>query len=246
MNSLKIFVPAVLIVTGFMQSAQANLTDNGNSLVYDSVLNITWMAQNNNLFKDMTASNANLINDIIAANNGVIYDSPSDTESGGAYSLTSSDFSTYNGTMDWWGAEAWIGYLNSIHYDGFNDWSLPTTANPVSGYNQAASEMGALYYTALGLTAGTAISTSNPYYYLFSNLAIYWSASEYSSDTTQAWYFNTLTGDQSYSIKDTQLQAFAILPGDAVVVPVPGANWLFLSSFGFLIGMMRSFRNFKI
>jgi hypothetical protein len=233
----------LLSAAGFSQSAYATLTDNGNGLVYDSTLNITWTAQTTNLFQDMAASNTNLLSNIIAANNGVIHDNPADPETNGSYSLSSSDFSTYYGTMDWWGAQAWIGYLNNINYDGYSDWRLPATNSPVAGNNQTGSEMGELYYSALGLIAGSTISTSNPYYNLFSNLSIYWSSTEYSSDLTQAWYFNALTGNQSYTLKDYQQQALAVLPGNASVVPVPAAGWLFMSSLGLLFGLGRTSKN---
>ncbi|MDD4914879.1 MAG: hypothetical protein PHW13_07560 [Methylococcales bacterium] len=227
-----ILIPIVLGC--FSRNALAALTDNGDGLVYDSVLNITWTAQNGNLFQSMAGGNANLVNDIMAASGGVIHDNPADTESNGGYTLSTSDFDAAKGTMDWWGAEAWITYLDSIRYDGYSDWRLPVTGNPVAGYNQTGSEMGELYYTALGLTAGSGIGGGNPYYGLFDNLSIYWSASEYSADYTQAWYFNALTGDQNSSLKDTQMAALAVLPGNAIVAPAPGAAWLFLSGLGLL------------
>ena len=181
----------------FSTSAQAALVvPAGNPLVVnDTDLNITW-TQDANLFQTMAASNANLINDVLAAaphltisgvSTPVTYDTPNayDTPAdSGHYNLTAGDFNTGTGQMNWWGAQAWVNYLNSTSYAGQTGWRLPTTNPAVSGYNQTGSELGHLFYTELGGTAGSSIVTvhaNTANYNLFSNIqsSVYWSGTEY-------------------------------------------------------------------
>lgn len=67
-----------------------------------------------------------LINSIISASGGVIHDTPNPYDPSGTYTLSSNDFNTTNGTMTWWGAMAWVNYLNARNYGGSTQWALPT------------------------------------------------------------------------------------------------------------------------
>ena len=184
----------------------------------------TWVSDAN-LFQTQAAGNANLVADIIAANSGVIHDSVYPFHSG-TYLLHSYDFTTSTGTMDWFGAQAWIGYLNKTSHDG---------------YNQTGSQMGELCYNELGGVAGENISnTHNANYNLFTNVqnSVYWSGSEYTFNPSYAWDF-TGYGGQRYSAKGFQSFAWAVHPGDISAVPVPGAIWLFGSGLLGLFGINR-------
>ena len=85
-----------------------------------------------------------------------------------------------NGSMEWGAAVLWIAAMNTANYLGYNDWRLPTS-DICSGYSCTNSEMGHLFYTELGQTAGGSIlSSANADLALFSNVQShsYWSGTE--------------------------------------------------------------------
>jgi hypothetical protein len=220
------------------------LFDRGNGLIYNDATNTTWV-KDANLFNTQAAGNSNLVADIIAANNGVIHDTPNiyDTvANSGTYILTSADFTISTGTMDWWGGQAWIGYLNKTSYDGYSNWALPTTVSATFGFSQTGSQMGELFYNELGGVAGGSISTThNANYNLFTNVQSneYWSGSEYAFNPGGAWLFGTDGGVQVVGGKFNQLYAWAVRPGDVAAVPLPAAFWLFGSGLMGLLGLRR-------
>ena len=121
-------------------NAQATLSDNGNGTVYDSTLNVTWTKDANLLGTWEGAygstSYTNIVNAIIA-NDPIIHDTNNgfDNNGAGQYQLSARDFGS-GGTVDYWAAQAYVSYLNSLNngagYDGSNHWGLPTTS-PVNG-----------------------------------------------------------------------------------------------------------------
>lgn len=189
-------------------------------LVYSSVSNVTW-TQDANLFKTMYDANDNLINQI--ANVTSSYNDPYL----GVQTVDAGDFNTSNGRMNWWGAQAFVDYLNSIDYGGSNQWHLPSSgSNPPVGYNQTGSELGQLFYSELGGTAGSNIPDTD----IFNNEQPYqyWSGTEYVANPINAWNFITDYGYQVYNHKTSQLNVWAISPGQVpAAVPVPAAAWLF-------------------
>jgi|GEM_PF-216958 len=206
----------------FSASSSASLVNNGNGLIYDTALNITW-TQDANLFKTMAAGNTNIVNQIIAANNGLVHDTPnySDTvRNSGVYQLSASDFNTSTGEMNWWGSQAWARFLNSSNYGGSSQWRSPTTPlsaqiNPFHVTTRdveriATSDLGELFYKEIGGIIGSSIEvTHNDNYNLFTNIALgsYWSDTEYRyPDNTVCWggaYYNadctTYTGSTNYA-----------------------------------------------
>lgn len=213
-QSLKTLSAAVgLLMT--VASAQAALSvPAGNGLVVnDSSLNIAW-TQDANLFFSQANSYAGgaaaFVTAVINTSGGVITDMPNSYDTpanSGSYNLSASDFNTSTGYMDFWGAKAWVNYLNSISYAGVNDWRLPNVT-PVNGIsfnhtlsyngttdrgfnstavNATASELAHLYLNELGNlsqfnTAGTpqagyGLINTGP----FSNFqnGPYWTGTEY-------------------------------------------------------------------
>ena len=71
-------------------------------------------------------------------------------------------------------ANEWIAAMNAANYLGFDNWRLPTTLQPdpscsrqdefgSRGFNCTGSEMGHLFYTEFGATAGSSVlDTGNP------------------------------------------------------------------------------------
>lgn len=176
-----------VLLTAITLNAKAELTSytgaGGVSLVYSNLSDITW-TQDGNLLGTLetTYGYSPTVNAIIAAS-PTIYDTtnPYDTPSmSGYHTVTSADFSS-DGFTSWFGAQAFVTYLNSINYGGSNQWRLPTvidTGNPGCDYpiecgfnvDTAASELAMLYYDELGKTAGQ--NTSGQYqngYGIFSN-----------------------------------------------------------------------------
>ncbi len=183
----------------------------GNSLIYDSDLNITWY--------DFTNSSASWLDQVN------------------------------------WASGLDIDFAGT-HLTG---WRLPTTAQPdpacelqfdpgggfpLQGwrYNCTGSEMGHLYYTESGNTAGGPADDTG----VFQNLQLrhYWSGTEYALFTNNAWAFSLNDGIQVTNGKTTTFYtALAVRPGDVVVVPEPVSSLLFVTG-GTILGF-RSLRKIE-
>ena len=222
-------------------NAALNLTDSGMG-VYDSNLGLSW-SQDANLLGTLEANataqygnDSSLILSIINSNVGVVRDN-SNTYDNGSYSLTASDFA-YGGMVDWWGAQAFVGYLNHISYAGSNQWVLPTTIDSDAsvGYGQTGSQLGDLFYNALGGAAGAAMP-SGP----FSNVQSfgYWSGTEYSANPNNSWVLGALDGNQFYYDKNSLFYAWAVTPVTISTVPVPASFWFLSTGMVGLFGLKR-------
>jgi hypothetical protein len=240
MKCIKQFLSAGLLLSLNAVTVQAALLVRaGGSMVYDTGLDITWVADAN-LFKTQVENDANLINTVIN-NVGSVADSYS-----GSHTLTAGDFSFASyGLMNWWGAQAWAANLS---YGGYSDWRLPTTPSTATyDYNQTSSELGHLFYSGLGGTAFNSITKNhNADYSLFSNVqsSVYWSGNESGSvnapDPGYAWAFNTQNGYQNaFSLKDNQFLAWAVRSGDVATVPEPASVWLLSSGLLGIASMRR-------
>lgn len=157
-------------------------------------------------------------------NNKLIYDDD--------YDITWYDCNDYLG--NWWGASAWVDAL-SVNYDGisYDDWRLPSAYNPDGtgpdwGYDVTGSEMGHLYYTELGNTAGS-FTNPGPFDNLF---GIYW-LSETSEMSASIFYISSglQWGDVKY---EGPLSALAVCPGRVGAVPVPEPGTVTLVGIGLL------------
>jgi hypothetical protein len=217
-------VLCVIVVGFFTFPLQAALVSRLNGeAVYDTDLDITWVANAN-----LAASNT------FGVTSGII--------------LTGSAA----GQMNWNTAQSWIAGMNAANYLGFKDWRLPTTLTPdascsasqanATGSNCTGSEMGHLFYSELGGTAGNNILTSgDPDLAKFQNIvpSYYWST-DYTptGPTGDAYHFNFGAGDQIGSGKTATDNVWAVRSGD-VVVPLPAAIWFFGSGLLELIGIAR-------
>lgn len=156
--------------------------------------------------------------------------------------LNATWYLTANNTgLNWDGARSWASGLTVGTFSG---WSLPSTDDPCSGYNCTNSQMGELYYTALGNAAHAPVLNTGP----FKNLQRddYWSGTEYAPNPYVAWLFGTAKGEQGFDIefqlanyKTNSLFALAVRPGDVAAVPEPGTVALLLSGLAGMLVMRR-------
>jgi hypothetical protein len=222
---------------------------------YDTVLNITWIADAN-----LAATNTFGVSGLCTNNdypcNGI-------------------------GTMNWSKATEWVAAMNSANYLGVNDWRLPiivdtgppgcdwsyggtdcqqnvqTKSGNVFQYEAGQtvySEMAHLYYVTLGNvgyydTSGnlTGCSQTVPPYCLahsspFHNVQtkIYWSGWTSVTYSGDAWGFGFAGGTQYDFGKFNGFSVWSVRDGDlgAAVVPIPAAAWL-LGSALWVLGWMR-------
>ena len=214
------FALLTLTVGLFSITAEAALVSRLNGqAVYDTDLNITWLADAN-----LAASNT------FGLATGVDLGPVSAPLVNYGPSTIYSYIDAYNsssfyvaGTMTWGGAIHWINAMNAANYLGFHDWRLPTTDCLVAQYC-TAGEMGHLFYNELGGVEASSITTiHNTYYYLFQNVSsgYGWSAAEYALDTNYARLFHFGLGYQNEQLKNSANYAWVVRSGDVAAVPVP-------------------------
>jgi len=225
------------------EAALMPYTSGGESLVYSSASDMTWTADAN-LLGTLEAGNSNLVSTIISTIVSIsdtpnYYDTPTGSYSG-THTLTTADFGA-NGLVSWFGAQAYVSYLNTINYAGSQLWALPGAgANPKTGYNQTGGQFGQLFYNELGGAAFSNIpNTAN-----FTNeqASSYWLGTEVASQPSGARIFNARNGYQGFYGKDYQLYAWAVSPGQVSAVPAPGTVWLIGSGLLGLAGLRRNKR----
>jgi hypothetical protein len=238
-NTFTKWLMAVALLSGPVVANAALVAVDGGLLVSDPDANLTWVSDANLMATQIDAScnAAAFVETIINDSGGTI------TGAQGTHALSSDDFVTTNGVnstikgqMTWYGAQAWVHYLDTIHYQGFSDWRLPTTADNSSsliGFGgsfsnpSSAGEMGHLFYGELGQVLGQSITTThNDSYALFSNVQDfqYWYGTEcignfypYCPSPGVAWAFYANSGYQGLSNKPNL--AFALAVRNGAVAP---------------------------
>ncbi|MDD2661838.1 MAG: hypothetical protein PHY54_19500 [Methylococcales bacterium] len=208
-------------------NAEASLTAytaaGNQSVVYSSLGNITWTGDANLLGTLENTFGFNTIVNAIISASPTIYDTPNAFDNGGlgVYNISTEDFSYYNGYTNWFGAQAFTKYLNSIHYAGSNQWVLPIS-----------DQFNHLFRKEMGVMAGSNFPNSAN----FTNQQsyAYWLSTEYAYFPIYASIFPTSNDFYFCDFKNCFNAAWAVSPGQVAAVPIPGAIWLFVSVLGLL------------
>lgn len=225
-----------------VQAALTSYSSHGVDLFYSSVSDVTW-TKDGNLLGSMIANSGDtngngtkdVIEDILKASTNKSYGSTT------GYYLDTSSFET-NGRTNWWGANAFINYLNSISYGGVNNWVLPTIATEAFSYNSPTNgiikgdEFAELFGGELNGRAFYQPLEGNAYVTPFDNaqLYAYWSGTEVATGSARA--FDTSSGFQFSYLKSSLFYAWAVSPGQIAAVPEPESVMMLMAGLG-LIGL---------
>ncbi len=233
MNTISKWTMALALLAGPMV-ANAALSSVDGGLVYDSTNNITWVSDGN-LFYDQAQASGNgaaFVDAIISNSGGSV------TWSGGTYTLSAStDFNLSTGEMTYWGAQAWVKYLDATNYGGSSQWALPTTVDTAASQSTnpapSTSQMAELFY-GYGQLGGVDnpscegsvcpgpnfLSTLNGSYALFHNIETsganhaYWSGTEAATSPGEIWVFVPKDGSQGIDPAALQYWALPVAPGE--------------------------------
>jgi len=235
-----------LVLVSLSLSANAALVDRGNGLLYDTVLDVTWL-QNANL----AASNTFGVSGINA--NGTMS------------WATAQEWVAAMNTANYLGFNTWrLPTTNPIDGSATNyNYTYATNGSSDNGFSITSphSELSYMYYVNLGLKPvfdvngsftsdygifgnGTYSSTAP---YLQNNVGLvqnlqayaYWSGSPDLSNPAYAWWVNFGIGRQGRYFQTDKYEAWAVISGDVAAVPVPAAFWLFGSAVAGLVGLAR-------
>jgi hypothetical protein len=227
-------IVAVASLAGLMQAgvAQAALFDRGSGMLYDSVLNITWLQDAN-------------------------YAKTSGYDADGR--MNWSDASTWAANLSYGGFSDWRLATNTAVSGAAWEYSFSYGGNTDFGENITSphSELSYMYYVNLDLKGdhnpngslqpnsgirgnGTVGGQAN--IGLVQNLQgdNYWSEAvyaQYAGQTDQAWQFFFGNGTQTFRPKVNTMYAWAVRAGDVAAVPEPDTYAMLLAGLG-LIGAM--------
>lgn len=243
----------VLAVSAASFSTQAALYNRGEGLIYDDVLNLTWLQDAN-----------------YAKTSGFDINGRMDWES----AVDWADKLVYSGYSDWR-----LPTLTPVNGSNFQyDYSYNGTTDSSYSITSQKSELAYMFYVNLNNPSRYLANNDqwpngeiNPNWTghvsavfqdaahgnvndSFVNLQsdTYWTGLEYAPDLTTAWVLSAWDGFQDINLKFYSVYAWAVRSGDVfptgnnpsnpATVPVPGAVWFFVSGLMGLLGIRR-FKN---
>lgn len=247
MKSLKWRVAALALAAGVSGTAQAALHDRGGGLIYDDVLDVTWL------------QNANF-------GAGSSYDSAEVADVNGNYEIVPG--STSNGRMWWSNAVNWaanLSYYDSVRGVTWDDWRLPHMNNlaPCDFYaagvncgfspNPDSGELAHLFFVTLGNSAafnndwtvipGGGLVNTGPFVNLQAGGYWYSTPNQDGGDMySPAWGFDFAYGYQGPLFEDLGRYgqfALAVRDGDVAAVPEAETYALMLAGLGLVAWRVR-------
>ena len=204
---------ALLAVFATSGAAQASLIDKGSGLIYDTDLNITWLADANiNSLITWSQANAWAAGLNTAGLSGWRLPSVTDTGVPGCFVATS-----YSGGDCGYNVDTATGEIAHLFYDELGDKALFDTTGAVQ--------------PGAGPVNTGAFTNLESYYY--------WYGTEATLNSADAWAFRTTHGYQGTGNKGSLFNAMAVHSGDVSAVPEPATLWLFGSGLLGMLGVTR-------
>lgn len=236
-------ISILLLNTGNANAALSKGYSGGQAVIYDSVSDITWMGDANLLgtLEDQFGYEY-IINEIWSLNPDILTTVSSDGTKG-YRSIDPRDFSP-GGKASWFGAQAFISYLNSINFANSNQWALPSASGDEQylDYNQTETQFGNLFYNELGGIAGNNIPDTD--YFSNEQADTYWTNTErFQSPVNNALVFQTSDGLQDAYNKVSHIYVWPVSPGKLAAVPLPTSLLLMGSGIAYLLGNRKLMRN---
>lgn len=221
-KTTKALVAAIALSVGLLSATTANasLINNG-STIYDTDLNINWLANAN--LADIQAFGVSGIN----TNGGMTWNTAK-------LWIAAMNTANYLGYNDW--------RLPTVTDTGTSGCNFAYSGTDCGfNVNTATGEMAHLYFDELGNKAyfntlgsgpqsGWGLTNTGP----FSNFQsdTYWSGTEYAPNTSKAWYLDTSYGEQYMDNKGFNFYAMAVRPGQVAAAPVSVPEPVTLALFG--------------
>jgi len=225
-NFLKTFTAGVILSASVISGvANAGLIDRGNGMIYDDVLNITWLQDAN-----LAGTGMNWNDSVAWADNlshggfddwrlTKVYDQGND---GCNYSTTGGTDCGYNVNTRFTDSNGYT-FFSELAYMFYENLGNVAYYDTAGGSSQAGWDT--LNTSFNDASTGDTVSFENL------NKTVYRSGTEYAPDTSFAWGFNTYVGYQSFNYNSYLYYAWAVRDGDVgaanTSVPEPSTFAIF-------------------
>ncbi len=194
MKKLVLFLSAMLLYFGFLGSANAELHDRGGGLIYDDVLDVTWLQDANYAHTSGYATDRD--------DGRMLWQNAVNWAAGLEY---------YDSVRN----VTWTDWRLPKTVDGI--WVFGVDGTTTAGYNITTSEMGYMYYVNLGnlgyydkkgnFQPDYGLKNSGPFVNL-KDYPAYWSGTIYSADDRYGWVFKFRWGFTGAIDSDGEFRAY--------------------------------------